>query len=502
MTASGLFLYFCLAFIGGIFLNSIIPISQLAMLGVLIFGLFLISVFWADHKGSRQGRDNGAGKKLVVVGFCLLILMGGAWHHQQAKLGLINNELKEYNDREQTLTFIGQIVKEPDIRENNVKLTIKPENIEGKILVTANRYPEYRYGDKLKITGNLLTPKEFEDFNYKDYLAKDGIYSVVYWPEIEVIAKKQGNFIVSKILFFKNKLRETVYASLSPPQSSILGAIILGDKQTISDEWKNKFNITGVRHITCVSGMHVAILSSILMSLLIGFGFWRKQAFYFAIILIILFILLTGLQPSAIRAGIMGGLYLLAQYFGRLNFSSRSIVFAATAMLIFNPLLLGLDVGFQLSFLAMLGIIYLLPFFRNQLKFIPEEKFLNLRTVLAMTLSAQIFTLPILIYNFGYMSSVAPLTNILIVPLLSFILGFGFLFGLVGMFLPFLGWILSWPCWLLLTYLVGLVNWFSNIPFSSLSLKISWHWLLGSYAVLALFVWKLRQKQKLRFLQY
>jgi len=370
-------------------------------------------------------------------------------------------------------------------------------------LVTANRYPEYQYGDKLKITGKLKTPLEFEDFNYKDYLKKDGIYSVMDWPKIAPLEREKYRgptpVIYAKTLEFKNKLRESIYQNLSPPQSSILGAIILGDKRKISEEWKNKLNIAGVRHITAISGLHVTILTSILMTLLIGLGLWRQQAFYFAIILITFFILMTGLQPSAIRAGIMGGLFLLAQYLGRMSASSRVIVFAAAIMLVQNPLLLKLDVGFQLSFLAILGIIYLLAIFRDWLKFIPWE---NPKSILAMTFSAYLFTLPILIYNFGYVSFIAPITNILILPSLPFIMGLGLISGLGGIIFQPFGWISSWPCWLLLTYLIKIVDWLSSFPWSSYTLEISWIWLPISYLILGLITWRLNEKRKLKFLDY
>jgi competence protein ComEC len=300
-------------------------------------------------------------------------------------------------------------------------------------------------------------------------------------------------------LDFKNKLRESIEQNLSPPESSILGAIVLGDKRKISEEWKTKLNFAGVRHITAISGLHVTILTSILMTLLIGLGFWRQQAFFGAILITILFIVMTGFQPSAIRAGIMGGLYLLAQYFGRLNTSSRTIVFAAALMLFLNPLLLRLDVGFQLSFLAMLGIIYLSPFFQNWLKFIP---WLQVKSILAMTFSAYFFTLPILIYNFGYFSLIAPITNILILPSLPFIMGLGFIFALAGIIFQPLGWILSWPCWLLLTYLIKIVDFSSSSSLSAYTLKISWAWLPISYLILGVITWRLQEKQKLKFLEY
>jgi len=302
-------------------------------------------------------------------------------------------------------------------------------------------------------------------------------------------------------LGFKNKLRESIFQNLSPPQSSILGAMLLGDKSRIPEDLKEKLNIAGVRHITAVSGMHVAILTTILMSLLLGLGLWRGQAFYFSIILISLFIIMTGFQPSGIRAGIMGGLFLLGQKLGRKSISPRTIVMAAALMLAINPLLLLDDVGFQLSFLAVLGIIYLTPTFNNWLKFIPK-KLAALKNILAMTLAAQIFTLPILIYNFGRISLVAPLTNILILPILYWIMLLGFIFGLVGIFWQFLGWILSWPVWFLLTYLIKVVDFFSHSWAAKTIENVHWFWLIISYLTLGFIAWQLNKKQKLKFLNY
>lgn len=500
MTASKIFLYFCLSFISGIFLSSFFNFSQLILLGFLILGLILISIFWRY-------------KNLVVIGFFILFLALGIWRHRSAELGIVNNELRKFNDLNQNITLIGVVSTEPDMREKSQKITINSEQltvnneqktISGKILLTTNRYPEYQYGDKLKIRGELKTPFEFEDFNYKDYLKKDGIYSVMDWPKIELLEKGKytgpTHAIYAKIFEFKNKLRKNIYQNLSPPQSSILAAMILGDKRQISQDLKEKLNITGVRHITAISGLHVTVLTTVLMSFLLALGLWRQQAFYFTIVLITIFIIMTGLQPSVIRAGIMAGLFLFAQYLGRQNTSSRAIVFAGTVMLWQNPLLLKLDVGFQLSFLAMLGIIYLLPIFRDWLKFIPWE---NPKNILAMTFSAHLFASPILIYNFGYISLIGPLTNLLIVPLLYWIMLFGFIFVLSGMISPILGWIFSFPVWLLLAYLIKIVEGFSKSPLAYKTLEnVHWIFLLISYLILTFIAWQLNEKQKLKFLNY
>jgi len=491
MTASKIFLYFCLSFIGGIFLSSFFALHLLVLGGGLILGILLISVFWQY-------------KKFVVIGFCLLFLVVGIWRHHQVELGIMNNELRNYNDQEEIITLAGVIAKEPDIRENNVKLTIRPEKINGKILVTTNRYPEYQYGDKLKITGKLKNPSEdIGGFNYKNYLKKKGIYSVMDWPKIELVGVGFGNPVMTLLFSFKDKFKETARTFIPPPEIGILEALVFGEKGNISKEWKEKLNFTGTSHIVAVSGMNITIITFLILSFLLLSGFRRRQAFYLSVFILILYILMIGAPASAVRAGIMGGLFLLAQYLGRLSTASRTLFFAAAFMLALNPLLLRSDVGFQLSFLAMMGLIYLQSIFFDWFKPIPDYKFFPLKTTLSATVSAQVFTAPILIYNFGHISLVSLITNILIVPFLVPITILIFIFGFFGMISWIFGWILSWPTFFAVTYIVKIIDLFSGFPFASLKLEnIHWLWLIISYSILGFLTWRLQKSQELKFLNY
>ena len=515
MTASKIFLCFCLSFIAGIFFNSFFKISSPVLLAILILGFILISVLW-KYKTS------------VVIGFCILFLVLGIWRYQQIELGIMNDKLRKINNLEQNITLIGVVSTEPDLREKSQKLTVKiksvedrPPEVEGKVLITTGRYPEYKYGDKLKIIGKLEAPPVFEGFSYKDYLKKDGIYSVMGFPGIELVGQNFGSPIgeedkglfftftsfrssVYKVLFsFKNKFKEISRQFISPPEVGILEALIFGDEENISQDWKNKLNITGTRHIAAVSGMNITIISFLILSFLLLLGFWRNQAFYFTIILLTLYILMIGAPASAVRAGIMAGLFLLAQHLGRASQAGRLVVFAATFMLAINPLILRLDVGFQLSFLAILGMIYLQPFFSDFFKKIPNPKFFPTRTTLSATVSAQIFTLPILVYNFGYIPITSPITNILIVPFLAPITILIFIFALSGMIFSVFGWILFWPTWLALTYITIIIDQFSKLPFTSLKVEnIHWIWLIISYLILVFLTWRIQEKQKLKFLNY
>ncbi|MDI6882968.1 MAG: ComEC/Rec2 family competence protein [Patescibacteria group bacterium] len=487
-----------LSFIGGILVASFFNIPKLIIYELFILGILYSLVFLKE-------------KPILVFGICLIVLTLGILRQETLELKIKKDTLTELAEKEAKVEILGKVIGDPDRTGEKVQLKIKPEKIvwqekeiktSGKILLTTSLYLRASYGDELKISGKIQEPKNFEDFNYQDWLKEEGIYALLSFPEIEIVSKNKGNFFLFKILTFKDKLRKVLYQNLSPPPSAILGAVILGDKRKISTDWKEKLNIAGVRHITAVSGMHIVILTTILMSLLISLGFWRGQAFYLTIIFIALFILITGLQSSAIRAGIMGTLFLLAQKIGRTSASSRAVILAAALMLAINPLLLRYDIGFQLSFLAILGIIYLGPLFRKWLRFIPEEEFLNLRSILVMTFSAQIFTLPLLIYNFGRMSLIAPLTNVLILPFIYLIMLFGFVFALSGVIWQPLAFLLSLPVWLLLTYLVKIVDCASNISWASLTLKIPWFCLPIFYLLLGSFLYHLYQKKKPEFLNY
>lgn len=394
-------------------------------------------------------------------------------------------------------------MEEPDVRSDSQKLTVEinSSNLpKEKVLITTDRYPEFNYGDKLYVKGELQKPAVFKDFNYREYLAKERIYSTMYWPLLKKTDSGYGNSLYSQILSLKSRLRDSIYRNLSPPQSSILGALILGDKRKLSEELEEKLNRAGVRHITAISGLHVIILISVLMSFLLSIGLWRKQAFYLTIGLIFLFVTITGFQVSAIRASIIGTLSLIGQSLGRRKSSSRALAFAASVMLIKNPLLLKSDVGFQLSFLAVIGIISLQPILERWLKKIPD--FLSLRSILAVTISAQVFALPVLSYNFGKISLMTPISNVFIMPVLPLIIVLGFIFAFSGMISLGLAWVLSLPLWLSLTYLLKVVGFTSAFSFSYFSLELPWLYLILFYFGLGLLLWRIHERKRLSFLRY
>jgi len=497
MTAARIFLYFCLAFLAGVALASFIKLSLFLIISTLIFSLALVGIFWERAE-------------IAVFGACLVFLVLGVLRLQAFESEVLGSRSIDLSGR--TVSLIGRVAAEPDKRPGytNLKVLVTGDSGEepsadiagSQVLAVVGNYPEYFYNDKLMLEGKLQLPEPDGSFNWPGYLAKEGIAWQIIFPKIEFLENDNDGFwprIFSNILSLKKKFQEPVYEDLPLKEGSLLSGLLLGDRSLMPKNFKQQMSAAGLSHITAVSGMNVVILSGILMSLLIGLGLWRQQAFWLALFFIWLFVFLVGLPASAVRAGIMASLFLSAQFLGRQNMAWRAMILAAAAMLAFNPLLLRYDIGFQLSFLAVAGLIYIEPVLKEKLNFIPDKKFLNLKEILSQTLSAQIITLPVLIYNFGYFSLIAPLANILVLPAIPWLMALGSVFILAGIAWPALGWVFSWPVSALLMYCTKTIDLCAGLPFAQLALRISPFWLILIYILL--FVWVFRWRRKHRFLE-
>lgn len=409
------------------------------------------------------------------------------------------NKIWDHNGEK--VEFVGVIMKEPDVRENKIKYEVDAEFIEGKgvsgkVLVNAGLYPEFDYGDRVQVACRLQAPERIEDFAYDRYLARYDIYSLCYFPKIELLATGEGNLFFAKIFSLKNTVREKIDRGLPEPESGLAKGFILGDKKSIDDELNDKFARIGISHIVAISGANVSILINLIMLFAVGVGLSRKYSFYFSSSLLFIYIILVGFPASAMRAGLMGFLILWAIYLGRLSKSANALVLAASVMLFVNPKILRDDVGFQLSFLAMLSIVYFYPILDEMLEKIKMTNKFSLRDIMAMTLAAQIFTLPILINNFQQMSSVFLFSNFFVLwtlPILmaalpisiiiSFVLGYPIIFLFSQAILKFI---------------VLITEFFSDIPYASVPIKpLPWSVWIFYYFVLAYFVLRYKKRRPL-----
>ncbi|MBU4351186.1 ComEC family competence protein [Candidatus Parcubacteria bacterium] len=474
------FFLLCLSFVAGVFVSSFTIVPWQLLLAFFIFSLILVIFFKTN-------------KTFLIIGFIAFMIGVFCYSHEAKKI--FASELRVFNDNNENVILVGIVNSEPDLKDNSQQLTLRvgKENL----LIITSKYPNYHYGDKVKVFGKLKTPENFEKFDYQGYLQKERIYSMTVFPKIELLESGQGNIVKQALFSFKLKFHQAWQKFLSPPHLGIFEALVFGEESSISKEWKTQLNLAGVRHLTAVSGMNITIISFLLTGIFLSLGFWRQQASLASLISIWLYILMIGAPASGLRAGLMVSLLLAAQASGKLIDGLRSLLFSAVILLAENPLILRFDAGFQLSFLAMAGIIIWQPFFKDRVfKKLPEFFKLNLAT----TLSSQVFTLPILIYNFGYFSLIAPLANLLLVPIIPYLTMIGFVFGSLGIVSAFLAKILSWFLWLATSYILLIVDLFLKIPFSYMIVeKVPVAFLIFSYFLLILASWQLGLLRKKSF---
>lgn len=475
MSKSKIFLGLSLGFIGGVFWRSFGNFNFFWLYGLVVGAVIILVIFWKNPKA-------------VLAAFFIVFFIFGIW--------LTEDKLKRLDDLNlNQKEFSGEvkIVKEPEQKGSYQNLVVATLD-KNKFLINVYSYPQYFYGDALKVKCILEIP-ENKKFNYQMYLAKDGIFYLCSKAKIEIIARNQGNGFYAAMLKIKSQLQKNIDKNIPAPQSGLLSGLLLGGDDKLSQEIQNNFSQTGMTHIVAVSGYNVTIIAEYLMFLGIFLGLWRKQAFWFALIGIFLFVFLVGFPASAVRAGIMGSLLLWAMKNGRLSNAQNAIIFSAGIMLLINPLLLRFDIGFQLSFLATLGIVYFSPFLENRM--LKKYRTFGMGEILILTLSAQIFVLPIILYNFKSLSLISPLANILVLPIipLTMFLGFGLI---VSQFIfPPLAIIFSWLTFLPLKYEVEVIGFLAKLKYSSVGIEnFSWIGVGLWYIIVGISLFFLKNAQK------
>jgi competence protein ComEC len=496
-------LYVSCAWVAGIFLGSKISPPLFA----LAFGLipFVLIPFLPGNR-----------KTLIVAGLCLLALFGGGLRFPSSLPPVDEHSLCFYNDKG-TLEIQGMVSEEPDIRDRYCMLTFsaseilvngEKEEVSGTALVRLPRYPTHQYGDVLKITGNLETPPQFEDFDYKSYLARQGIYSIVYYPKVEVLGQGEGIKPLQWIYSLRERLSASLARALPEPQGSLAQGILLGLRGNIPDSLYEAFSRTGTAHLLAISGLHISIIIAMLLSFgIMVFGRRRSIYIWLTLALMWLYALLAGMHPPIIRAAIMGSLFLIAEYLGRQRSAIIALAFAAAVMVGVQPYVLW-GVSFQLSFLAMAGLVLLYPYFqtwgrqgvarlfKNRGKIVPTATIIT--DGFAVTLAAILAVGPLVAYNFGTFSLVALPATFFSLPALPFIIVTAALVAFAGLLASLAAQIVGWLSWLFLSYLIFVVQGFDALPFSSFHVSTisSWH-IWGYYAILAGVIASLNHRKQL-----
>jgi competence protein ComEC len=508
VSRSKVFLICLFSFVLGVGFSSFIEIEFIYVYSLALLVLIFLVIFWS----------NRAYRTIALIGLFFVLGVG------RMILAAPNlnspSHIAYYNNQDVVIT--GIVAQEPDVRLDHQKLTVSviaseataergnptlqrdPDGVasssrnsgtsrkdtKGRILVKTDLYPQYQYGDLIRVKCGIQAPEPIEDFSYDKYLARYNIYSVCWRGEIEKLESGKGNFAMAGILAVKTKFMNTINSIISEPHAAFLAGLLVGARRGIPEYLLEAFNRTGTTHIIAISGSNITIIAAVVIGFMQFLGVHRKRAFWWISAGIVIFVIMTGATASVVRAGIMGIFVLLAKQLGRASRATNALVFTAFVMLLVNPKILIFDAGFQLSFLATVGLVYINPIFQKYTEKLPE--LFGTKEALVTTLSALITTTPLILYQFGRLSVVAPLANILILPAIPLTMAIGFAAGMAGMLWSGLGQIIVWPAWLLLEYMIRIAEILSSWKFASLELG-GFHWLLmlGMYILIGWGVWKL-----------
>jgi competence protein ComEC len=425
------------------------------------------------------------------------------------------NSVSTYNHTDQ-VTLEGVIDAEPDVRDTYINLRVNTDrltlpdgttsSINGLVLVKPNRPAEFKYGDRIEVTGNLVTPPEFATFSYADFLARQNIFSMIERPRITLIAHDQGSPIFAAIFTFKDRARTVIRSILVEPEAALLNGILLGDDAALPVSVQNDFRNTGTTHIVAISGYNITILISILSVVTIRL-FGRRRSFWVLIAALLVYTIMVGGSASVVRASIMGGITLLAIYLGRQGAALNSLFLAGLIMTALDPNTL-FDVGFQLSFVATLGLIVYARSFADATQKLITRLFSNhlaksivevINDAVLVTLAAQVASLPLLVYYFRQFSWISIFVNPLVLPAQTGVMVFGLIALGIGLISIPLASIVAWLAWLFLAWTINVIHLFTLIPNGSIPLDyVSPIVPVLYYAALIFITWKVRTRASLQ----
>lgn len=460
------FLFFLTSFLIGVFIQENLSFLNFYWLIFVFISILFVFIFKLQKK------------ILIILIINLGLIAGNFWiYYQNQKT---ENALQSYENQE--IIAQGVAYNFSDWGTKSIFFVnlakIKDQKTSSKIAVISY---EQKYAimenPKLEISGKLeKIPKD--DFLYS-WAKKEEIRYVIKKSEIEFIHNiNQEKFWLQKIYFkiqenlitFRKLASRKISQTLPEPEASFLDGIILGSKQNMTQKMLDEFSATGTSHLIALSGFNITIIVYFFLSILKSWP--RKLTFFIIIAGILSFVIMTGASASIVRAALMGTILLIAERFGRIAEASIAMCLAAFLIVLFSPAAIRFDVGFQLSFLATVGIIYISPLIHH---FIFEKKYKKFPEVLqeafSGTISAQIMVFPILIFNFEKISIVSPLVNLIVVPIVPIAMFFGFIQILISFIWAGLGQAIGWFTWLILKITLEIIQFFARIPLAQIEIK-------------------------------
>ncbi|MCB8959243.1 MAG: DNA internalization-related competence protein ComEC/Rec2 [Ardenticatenales bacterium] len=441
---------------------------------------------------------------VALLGLCL-----AGWRFAATRPVLDATHLASYHNEESVLVT-GRIIARPQTSERSQRLRVAASavtlpngstyQVDGLLLVQAERYPAYAYGQAVTLQGILSAPENSAEFDYRAYLARQGIHSSMSWPQITVTAEQQGSWLGHRLDGLQTRAADRLRRLLPDPHGALLRGILLGNDDDLSPELSAAFQTTGMTHIIAISGFNIALLAGMMLQLftpLLG----PRPAVLVAALVITLYTLLVGADASVVRAALMGGISLLtSRWLGRTSDGPLVLLLVGGIMTAIRPDWLW-DVGFQLSFAATLSLMLyadpLTVWVRQRLeRWLPQklvERLLGwLSEAVLLTLAAQLLTLPLMLLHFGQLSLISLPANALILPAQPAVMSWGGLATLAGLIHPWLGQPFAWVSWLFLEYTITLVELMATVPGAAVAISLPPAGAIALYCLIAFLTWQRR----------
>lgn len=365
-----------------------------------------------------------------------------------------------------------------DLFKTTTTLLSDPQDSLGKqifyiknIRVEAPYFPKISYGDKLRVEGVI------EEYVFTPVESDNEIHQLVI-KKPQIIFLPQNNIFISQAVFLRSRVYENFNKVLPGNEAALLFGIVFGGSSGFSKEMKDSFRNTGVLHVVAASGMNVSMVGAFLLSFFSLFV-KRRVALILALVGISYYALISGFEPSIIRASIMIGLAFTAGVLGRQNYAYFTLFLTAWIMMILSPGVI-FEIGFLLSFTSTLGIIAIKPVF-DSLRFMEKTKVVT--DDISTTISAQIGSIPVMIGSFSAYSFISIFVNAIVLWTIPFLMILGGIASFCAIALPFVSFIPLYIALPFLLYFENVVYRFGKIPLIHLD-QVSVVFWIGYYLLL------------------
>lgn len=428
-------------------------------------------------------------KKIIVILICLIISIG--------YVSILENKYSKISDMpiKEMVTIIS------DIQEKEYKkvCTAKIVRNNKKILINikmSQDIPSMKYGDSLYIEGEFKQPEEarnYKGYNYKQYLKTKKIIGTVELEKAKILKSSNGSFIHN----IQKYIKDTINGTLTDEEGNLLLAILLGDKDKLSEDIQESFKTSNLSHMLAVSGAHVSYiilgLTYVLQNSIIG----KKNGKIVCIFFLLVFMAITNFTPSVTRACIMAVLTLFSGIIYRKSDVYTNISVAALITLIFNPYSL-LDLGFQLSYGGTIGIIIFIKRIQEKKS---NSKVINyIKQMALVSIYANIIIIPIMMYHFNTVSFTFIISNIMASPILGIIVITGFLFIIASITVKPLTRLIAIFIKPILSLLIKISQICSKLPFSNILVVTPYMFNVISYYAIILYCIKSKKNNKCKII--